>query len=218
MKKSSVTLSILKLLGMIFCGCILWLFVFLMLTPEDYNSIKEPFKGASVLFGSITGLIIGFVINFNKIVKLHQKVLSDRKNIDVLIKRNEILLDKANRVVDKYITHESETLQGVAEARSELVKPLRTGRITTSIQFKQIVENYPELKANESIMELLRQITQTETEVANQKIYYNELTVVYNAEIHSFPTVLYRKLAKFDDAEFYSEFNDAVISDEALGI
>lgn len=93
------------------------------------------------------------------------------------------------------------------------------GKIHSAHQFQTALENYPDLKANESIMELLRQIQDCENGLASEKLAYNSAVEQYNLLIHSFPATILRKLFHFADAEFYQGAEDSdMVSDEALGI
>lgn len=89
------------------------------------------------------------------------------------------------------------------------------------MQFQQEIENYPELKANENVLKLLEQITECETAIANYKISYNDEVASYNAIIYSFPVVLFRKIARFEEVEFYQSLYKEEphdITAEMLGI
>ena len=105
--------------------------------------------------------------------------------------------------------YESYVQKSVAYARKSKV-------ILNSKQFGGMLENYPELKANESIMELLRQIRESENAIANEKMTYNDYVSLYNTLIHSFPLMLISFITRFKDLEFYSEEDSSIPSDEEL--
>ena len=105
--------------------------------------------------------------------------------------------------------YESHVQKNVAYARKSQV-------ILNSKQFGGMFENYPELKANESIMELLRQVIESENAIANEKMTYNDYVSLYNTLIHSFPLMLISFITRFNDLEFYSEEDSSIPSDEEL--
>ena len=102
--------------------------------------------------------------------------------------------------------HEKETHFKISENR--LVK--------TSSEFQMILENYPELKANESIMKLLNQIEQNENQTASSKMIYNENVTNYNTLINNFPVALFKNVFNLTDIKYFEE--EDIISDEELGI
>ena len=210
--KNSLAIEILKLFAWIVCAWIFWVFIFSVFTPSSVEEVVEPFNGASLVFGFLTGVIISFVLKLNNVSSLKQKANAVKSNVEVLNKRSETLLTKANKVADKYMNHESHVQKSVAYARKSKV-------ILNSKQFGGMLENYPELKANESIMELLKQIRESENVIANEKMTYNDYVSLYNTLIHSFPLTLISFITRFKDLEFYSEEDSSGIpSDEELGI
>lgn len=214
MKKENIALQILKILGTYLAGCLLWLLIFSTFMPADETgATTEPFQGAICVFGIITATIVLLIVNYNSMQRAFQKTRAAFSNIKVFRERTERLLEKANKVADKYMGHEKDIQVGVAEKRTKKSKIIRNAE-----QFQIELENYPDLKANESIMELLSQIRDTENAYAQSKINYNTYAEYYNTLIHSFPNSILRKLFKFNDVEFYSDIEEKEITDEELGI
>lgn len=205
MKEKSVIIEILKILGWIFCGWILWLLIFAIFTPEN-EEISDFLNKVALILGILTGLIITIILKYNKLNHLKQIILESESNIKILSKKNTTLLEKANKVADKYMKHEKETQTKISENRT----------VKTSSQFQMIIENYPELKANESIMKLLNQIEQNENQTANSKMIYNENVTNYNTLINNFPVAMFKNIFNLKDIKYFEE--EDIISDEELGI
>lgn len=205
MKEKSVTVEILKILGWIFCGWILWLLIFAIFTPEN-EEISDFLNKVSLILGLLTGIITTIIIKYNRLNHLKQIILENESNIKILSKKNTTLLEKANKVADKYMKHEKETQTKISENRT----------VKTSSQFQMIIENYPELKANESIMKLLSQIEQNENQTANSKMIYNENVTNYNTLINNFPVAVFKNIFNLKDIKYFEE--EDIISDEELGI
>ena len=186
---------------------------FFNIPPDETGATTEPFPGAICVLGIVSAFIVVFIVNYNSMQKAYQKTKSTFSNITVFKERTERLLEKANKVADKYMTHEADIQLGVAEKRSAKPKFIRNGQ-----QFQMEVENYPDLKANESIATLITQIRDTENSYAQAKINYNAIVEYYNTLIHSFPNNILSKIFKFHDVEFYSDEKEFEISDEELGI
>lgn len=212
--KKNIFLEILKILGAIIAGGFLWLIIFSFALPaaED-GSTSEPFPGAIIVLGIITAVIVLLIINYNTMQKARQRTLSSFSNIKVFDERTDRLLTKANKVADKYMSHEESVQVGVAEKRTRQSRVIRNAE-----QFQVELEHYPELKANESIMNLLEQIRESENAFAQSKLQYNADVENYNTMIHTFPNNLFSKICRFKDAEFYDESKDNEVSDEELGI
>lgn len=214
MKKENIALQILKILATYLAGCLLWLLIFSTFMPADETgATTEPFNGAICLLGIITATIVVLIVNYNSMQKAFQKTKSAFSNIKIFKERTERLLEKANKVADKYMVHEENIQVEVAEKRTKNPKVIRNAQ-----QFQVELENYPDLKANQSIMELLAQIRETENSYAQSKINYNAITEYYNTLIHVFPNNILRKIFRFKDVEFYNDEEENEISDEELGI
>ena len=188
------------------CSWILWLFIFAVFTPEN-EEISDFLNKVSLILGLLTGIIITVILKYNKLNHLKQIILESESNIKILSKKNTTLLEKANKVADKYMKHEKETQTKISENRS----------VKTSSEFQMILENYPELKANESIMKLLNQIEQNENQTANSKMIYNENITNYNTLINNFPVAVFKNIFNLKDMKYFEEDNE-IISDEELGI
>ena len=214
MKKENIALKILKILGTYLAGWFLWLLIFSTFMPADESgATSEPFQGAICIFGIVTATIVLLIANYNATQQAYQKAKAAFSNIKVFKEKSARLLEKANKVADKYMAHEKRVQVGVAEKRSKKPKFIRNAQ-----QFQIELENYPELKANQSIMTLLEQIKESENAYAQAKINYNFYVESYNTIIHSFPNSMFRKLLKFNDFEFYNDEEEKEISDEELGI
>lgn len=211
MKKTNVALELFKMLLAFLAGCLLWVFIFAFM-PGDSVDESEPFAGATTVFGIATGAIVLLGTKYNTIQKAFQNTKSTYSNIKIYKEKAERLLKKANAVSDKYMTYEERVQTGITSARTP------NKEIKTAAQFQVQLENYPDLKANENIMELLRQIKECEVTLMNSKVAYNKSVEEYNTLIHSFPETILRMIFRFKDVEFYDTSEDDEISDEALGI
>lgn len=215
MKKNSVFTILLKILGVFVLSWLMWLLVFSIFTPEDYEDVVEPFRGASFIFGLITCLFVYTGFSYNTIFRRKQSIRARASNIIVVEERSESLLSKANHVVEKYQKHEHETLTSIGTAVIDVKAEKLVGN---AAQFQSFIQSYPELKANSNVLELLKQIKECENTTANFKIEYNAEVEHYNSLIHTFPINLLRKRINLEDEQYYSEKDTAKdIDDELLG-
>lgn len=215
MNKDNAILQILKIFGMYFVSFSMAAFLFSTFTPEGSMQRKDiPVDSIISILGIVIGTSIALITSYNAMQKAFQKTKSKYSNIEIYKDRTERLLEKANKVADKYMTHEANIHIGVAEKRAvNTTKMIRNAK-----QFQLILENYPDLKANQSIMELLSQIKESEDIYAQSKIDYNTCVEHFNTLIHCFPNNLLNKIFGLKAVEFYHEDQDMIITDEELGI
>jgi hypothetical protein len=216
MKKQSLIINLLKLFGIMALSWIFWLIIFAAFTSSDSGELDDFYGRLSLPLGLLMSLIIYLGLAFNDISKRKQRIQSSKSNIDIANERQLSLLDKANRVADKYMSHEKEVFKAASPAKSELKKSFL---IKNSEQFSHLVLAYPDLKANENIAILLEQLRETENTIANFKVNYNTEVELYNGMISSFPTNLFRRLLKLTYADYYDkQLLPKEISDDLLGI
>lgn len=119
MKKPNVLIEILKLIGLVILGWLLWIIIFsVTITPESSEIAQELFPGSAFLFGILTAIFIIFGMKFNQVHRIRQDINGKRSNIQIVTDRSDRLLEKANRVVEKYMTHEHDTLTEVTSERT----------------------------------------------------------------------------------------------------
>ena len=116
MKKKHLIIQLLILIGVTILGYLLWVIIFAGFTPAESEKLAEPFTGASMLFGFITALITLLIISLNSVNVLKQRVKQTLNNITVTNKRSVILLEKANKVSDKYMDFEKEVVSTIASS------------------------------------------------------------------------------------------------------
>lgn len=222
MQEKNIVVETLKTLGAVVVGWLIWTVIFACMPGESVEA-NEPFAGASLVFGLLTVLILMIIIKYNAVTELYQNMMAAFSNIQVYEEKGERLLDKANKVADKYMSFEERVQVGVSEMRGQSggldINAGKKVTIQNANQFQAAVENYPELKANTGIMELLRQIKECETSLMQQKVIYNAKVEDYNTVVNSFPMNIIGKLFKFKEAQFYTKsVGDDMISDAELGI
>lgn len=215
MKQSNVIWELFKVLVAILLGMFIWVWIFATLPGEGSVDDKEFFPGAICVLGIATGFIATMILKFNGLQQARQHIKAAASDIQIHEEKTERLLDKANRVADKYMNYEERVQISITQQRSDAQRR----NIRSAHQFQALLENYPSLKANGSIMELLRQIQECENAILYQKVAYNRAVERYNTIIYSFPGNLIRVIGRLKEADFYTRTLEAeLISDEELGI
>ncbi len=152
----------------------------------------------------VLALIIWAISAYNKIVSLRVQCDDGFSTIDVFLKKRFDLLPNLVETVQGYAKHESETLEKVIAARSQLAnattadeKVAADNAMTQAVRsLNMVVERYPELKANTNFLDLQNQLKGIETELSQARRYYNATVRVYNVKIQSFPSLIIAKMMK----------------------
>jgi LemA protein len=149
---------------------------------------------------------------YNLLVSLRHQIQNAWKQIDVQLKRRHDLIPNLVEAVKGYMKYEQDTLEKVMEARA---KALRSSSIKESAEAENILtqtlgrifalmENYPDLKANENVLRLQEELTTTENQIAFSRQYYNDLVMRFNMRQEVFPSSLIAKFFNFQPSEFFS--------------
>ena len=177
-------------------------------------------------------LVVIFVIGiYNGLVGLRNRVKNAYAQIDVQLKRRYDLIPNLVETAKGYMKHESETLEAVIQARNQAVSaasaasqdPTATGVIqglagadgalTGALgRLMVVMEAYPDLKANENMMQVQEELTSTENKVAFSRQAYNDTVMGYNNKREMFPSNIVAGVFGFRFAESW-ELDDEAARD-----
>jgi LemA protein len=144
-------------------------------------------------------LCVGFVIlTYNRLIAQIEAVRNNQKQIDIQLDRRFKVFESLINVVKKYMDYEQTTLKDVVALRNQaqLAKANgdEKGRIDAENQISKIASNlnivfeqYPDLKANQNVLQLQEEVVSTENKLAYSKQSYNDSIEIYNASKKSFP-------------------------------
>jgi LemA protein len=153
-------------------------------------------------------LLTIFVIGiYNGLVGLRNRVKNAYAQIDVQLKRRYDLIPNLVETAKGYMKHESETLEAVIQARNQAVSAASAaskdptaagaiqelagadGALTGALgRLMVVMEAYPDLKANENMMQVQEELTSTENKVAFSRQAYNDAVMGYNNKREMFPS------------------------------
>src|SRR5271169_1255269 len=166
---------------------------------------------------SMTGLIVfaaivGYLIMaYNSLVSLRNQVDNAWRQIDVQLKRRHDLIPNLVEAVKGYMQFERDTLTQVVEARSKAVSaPDQASRMAAENQITAgmgrllaVMENYPQLKADENVLKLQEELTTTENQISFARQAYNDVVLELNTRVQSFPSNLIASNFGFKQAEYF---------------
>ncbi len=131
--------------------------------------------------------------------------------IDVYLKKRYDLIPNLVETVKGYAKHESETLQNVISARNNAVNASTTAekieadaKLNNAIRsFNMVAERYPDLKANANFLDLSNQLKTIESQLAEQRRYYNALVKKFNTQKDIFPKSIIAGMMHLEKAPYF---------------
>jgi len=159
----------------------------------------------------IVAIVVWAVFAYNRLVSLRNQVDNSWRQIDVQLKRRHDLIPNLVEAVKGYMQFERDTLTQVVEARAKAISaPDQASRmaaesqITTGLgRLLAVIENYPQLKADENVLKLQEELTTTENQIAYARQAYNDVVLELNTRIQSFPSNLIAGNFGFKAAEYF---------------
>ena len=166
-----------------------------------------------VVVGIVVILLIVFIAIYNGLVRLRNQVKNSWAQIDVQLKRRYDLIPNLMETVKGYMKHERETLEAVTEARNLAQQAASSdvgarskaeGQLSSALsRLLAVVENYPDLKANQNFLALQEELTSTENKIGFARQYYNDSVLKYNNQTQMFPSNIVAGMTGFKAGEFF---------------
>lgn len=158
-----------------------------------------------VLFG---GWLVGL---YNRLVQFRNQVKNAWAQIDVQLKRRHDLIPNLVETVKGYMVHERETLENITKARNLAAQASGVGEQARAEgqlnqamgRFFLVVENYPDLKANQNFLALQEELASTENKLGFARQFYNDQVLQFNNRIQMFPSNIVAGMFNFKEAEFF---------------
>src|SRR5687767_2707957 len=166
--------------------------------------------GAWVVLGVLVAVAIWAIMIYNGLVALRNRFKNAFSQIDVQLKRRYDLIPNLVETARGYLKHERETLEAVIKARNialaasqaaaanpadaNAIKSLgsaETGLAGALSRLMVVSEQYPDLKANQNMMQLTEELTSTENKIAFARQAYNDSVMTYNNARETFPNVVF---------------------------
>ena len=169
----------------------------------------------AVIFGILLVIafsIFGWVKNtYNSIVTMDEEINGAWAQVENVLQRRYDLIPNLVETVKGYASHESEVFIQVTEARSKIAgsatpaaRMEAEGELSNALsRLMVVVENYPQLKANQNFVMLQDQLESTENRIAVERGRYNNTVKIFNQYIRRFPASMLAGMFNFSRREFF---------------
>jgi LemA protein len=173
--------------------------------------MKKSYLGLGIIAAILIGLLLMFVPSYNNFVGLEENVDKSYAQIENQLQRRLDLIPNLVNTVKGYAEHEEEVLTAIADARARLAgadSPEEEATANSELsgalsRLLVVVENYPELKADQQFTQLMDELAGTENRISVARKDYNDQVSEYNRKVKSFPGVLVANITGFDEKEYF---------------
>lgn len=165
-----------------------------------------------IVLAIVVILGIYLVVTYNGLIRSRNGIDNSWAQIDVQLKRRIDLIPNLIETVKGYAAHERQTLEAVIAARNAAMsaggspheQAAADNQLTGALrQLFALSEAYPDLKANQNFLALQEELTATEGRIAYARQFFNDSVLKYNNKIQAFPTVIYARMLKFTEREYF---------------
>lgn len=166
-----------------------------------------------VVAGIIVILLIAFIVIYNRLVNVHNQMKNTWAQVDVQLKRRYDLIPNLVETVKGYMQHERQTLESVTNARNLAQaasgasvgdRAKAEGELSGALsRLLVVVENYPDLKANQNFLALQQELTTTENNISSARQSYNDMVLMCNNLYQMFPSNIVARIFGYRTEEFF---------------
>jgi LemA protein len=172
--------------------------------------------GGWIVLAVIVALVVWAIVIYNGLVQLRNRFKNSFAQIDVQLKRRYDLIPNLVEAAKGYLTHERETLEKVIAARNSAMGAAQKaaaapgdaaamqglaqaeGQLGGALgRLMAVFEAYPDLKANQNILQVQEELTSTENKIAFARQAYNDSVMEYNTKRESFPDAIFAGMFGF---------------------
>lgn len=178
-------------------------------------------KGLLIALGAVVLVVVlvvgGLISTYNGLVDKKATVENAEAQIQTQLQRRADLIPNLVNTVKGYASHETEVYTALADARAKLNSASNAEEYTDALESYDsaisrllvVVENYPELKANQNFIYLQDELSGTENRIGIARKDYNDAATEYNKSIKKFPTVIFAGILGFEKAELFEASSSA---------
>ena len=167
---------------------------------------------ALIVAAVVLVLLFFFVIGiYNALVRLRNQVDNSWSQIDVQLKRRHDLIPNLVETAKGYMKHERGTFEAITQARAQAMGAKTVSEASKAegalgealSKFMLVVENYPDLKANQNFLSVQEELSSTENRIAFSRQNYNDQVLSFNNKIQMFPSNIVAGMFAFGKRDFF---------------
>lgn len=182
-----------------------------MLGPNAGEHPGRRWLPWAIVGGVLVVLAIATVSRYNGLVAKREGVDSAWAQVQNVLQRRADLIPNLVATVKGYAAHEKEIFEHIADARSRLAGAKTPAEATTASnaldsalsRLMVIVENYPQLKANENFVRLQDELAGTENRISVERMRYNDVVRDYNQGLRTFPNSVFAGMFGFTARDYF---------------
>ena len=164
-----------------------------------------------IILAAIVVLTLFVIGIYNALVRLRNQVDNAWSQIDVQLKRRHDLIPNLVETAKGYMKHERQTFEEITKARAQAMgakgvadAAKAEGALGEALsKFMLVVENYPDLKANQNFLALQEELTGTENKISFSRQSYNDQVLFFNNKIQMFPSNIVAGMFSFTKRDFF---------------
>lgn len=173
-------------------------------------------KKGYMIIGIIVAVVVLFgamlIPSYNNFVELEENVDQSYAQIENQLQRRLDLIPNLVNTVKGYASHEKEVIASISDARARLAgantveeEATANAELTGALsRLLVVVENYPNLKADQQFTQLMDELSGTENRISVARKDYNDQVAVYNKRIKRFPGAIIAGITGFDEKEYFT--------------
>jgi LemA protein len=174
--------------------------------------MKKGYMIIGIIVAAIVLLGVMLMSSYNNFVTLEENVDQSYAQIENQLQRRLDLIPNLVNTVKGYASHEKEVIASISDARARLAgantveeEATANAELTGALsRLLVVVENYPNLKADQQFTQLMDELSGTENRISVARKDYNDQVAVYNKKIKRFPGALIAGMTGFDEKEYFT--------------
>jgi LemA protein len=174
--------------------------------------MKKGYMVIGIILAVIVLLCVMLMSSYNNFVTLEENVDQSYAQIENQLQRRLDLIPNLVNTVKGYASHEKEVIASISDARARLAgadtveeEATANAELTGALsRLLVVVENYPNLKADQQFSQLMDELSGTENRISVARKDYNEQVAIYNKKVKQFPGALIAGMTGFDEKEYFT--------------